>query len=95
MCKSDEDEGNYRREMFAGTLNGPLYFLFDHSLKRGRGRLRFVGQRGAGVSVRILELSSTSSQYSDPVITSHLMYIGGMESRGYRVPVDSSRCHRG
>ena len=36
----------------------------------GRLRSRFVGQRRDGVRVRRLELSSMSSQFSDPIITS-------------------------
>ena len=34
----------------------------------GRLGLGFVGQRGVRVRVRILELSPSSSQYSDPII---------------------------
>ena len=42
--------------------------------------MRVRGSEGAGVTVRILELSPTSSQFSDPIITSHLYALTLLDS---------------
>ena len=67
--KNYETTANCKPEI----LNGPLYCLLNLCVD-GVARLGFVGQRRGWVRVRILELSSTSSQSSGQIIiiTSHM-----------------------
>ena len=83
LLNSDKENGIFMKPLYcllvelfewrlglgwAEILIGPLYFPQVPLSYMRRLGLRFLGQRGGGIRARILELSSTSSQYSDPII---------------------------